>query len=142
MIGKVITPDFLKNGRGRVLIVERDALQAYLLEAKLREAGWAVESVAGPGEAILFCRENNFDVAIINYRYPGKMNGFELAALLRERCESSSLMITATSYSELQRCASFSKTQDILFKPYRLMQCVPRLRRLIAGEPLLKEHNI
>lgn len=137
-----IVPEYSGKGRHHVLIVEKDALQEYLLQVSLQDAGWAVRLANDPEEALLFCEHDLFDVAIINYNYPGNINGFTLAKQLREQYHLPCLMITAARYTELTRCISFTTELDLLFKPYRQMECSRRLQRLVTGAPMLREHQL
>jgi len=116
----------------QVLVVEKDTLQAFLLEERLVESGWEVHLVTNPDSALNCCEAKAFDVAVINYKYKGGIDGYRLAQLLRERCSIPSLMITATRYVELERNPLFSPQQEILFKPYRLTECARRLKALMG----------
>lgn len=128
--------------RCAVLIVEKDPLQGYLLKVSLQEADWMVCLVHEPDEALLFCEHNLYDAAIINGHYPGKMNGFVLGNQLFDQYHLPSLMITASRIKDLRRSIDFNPAQDLLYKPYLLSECGPRLRRLITGRPLLFEQRL
>lgn len=141
MIDPGIVPEYPGIGRKHVLIVEKDPLQGYLLKVSLIEAGWAVRLVEGPAEALWCCEHDLFDVALINSHYPESINGFVLAERLRERYHLPSLMITASRDCELESCAAFNPNQELLYKPYRLMECEPRLQRLLLLRPLLLDHR-
>lgn len=140
MVDEGIIPGIEKEDRRYVLIVEKDPLQSYLLSVSLRDAGWVVRLAENPEEALVFCEYDLFDVAIINYCYPGGTNGFVLAECFRRQYHLPSLMITACRYSELSQSFAYTAFQDVLFKLYRLSECGPRLQRLITGAPLLREH--
>lgn len=114
----------------QILIVEKDSLQAYLLEAKFREDGWGVRLVDAPAEALHCCERESFDAAIINFKYPGEVNGFELSRLFLEQHDLPSLMITATRYTELEKHPMFTSKQELIFKPYRLLECKQRLKAI------------
>ncbi len=117
----------------KILIVEKDALQAYLLQVKFGETGWSVRLTDEPEAALMYCEQESFDAAIINYKYSGNVNGFELAKLLLDRYDLPSLMITAIRQKELVKDPRFSAQQALLFKPYRLLECGRRLRALLTG---------
>lgn len=142
MIEEGIVPEFVGKKQNHLLIVEKDPLQAYLLKISFQEAGWVVRLAGGPEEALVSCEYGLFDAAIINYYYPGNINGCVLSDLLQKRFYLSSLMITASRYVELKRDAAFNPNQDLLFKPYRLSECGPRLQRLMTGVPVLREHRL
>lgn len=141
MIDQGIVPEHSGETRRYVLVVEKDALQSYLLKLSLQDAGWVVRLADRPEEALLFCEHDLFDVAIINYAYGGDVNGFALSERLWKQYHLPSLMITASRYVELRRCPDFTEGQDLLYKPYRQLECDRRLQRLIMGTPELYEHR-
>ncbi|MFK8165672.1 MAG: two-component system response regulator [Lewinella sp.] len=141
MINQGIVPEYVKETRRYVLVVEKDTLQGYLLKVSLQDTGWTVRLADDPKEALLFCEHDLFDVAIINYNYPCGVSGFVLGERLYAQYKLPSLMITASRYIELRRCLAFTINQDVLFKPYRLSECNLRLQRLLTGAPLLQEHE-
>lgn len=122
----------MESGRYQVLLVEKDVVQAYLLEEKLREAGWVVASVDSSARALRCCEKRTFDAAIINYHYAGGINGLELSERLRMDYNTPSLIITATRLKVLEKDPKFTTQQEFLFKPYRLMECGPRLDNLLG----------
>lgn len=142
MIDYGIVPEYPGKGRRHVLVVEKDTLQGHLLKVSLQDLGWVVRLADDPQEALLFCEHDFFDVAIVNCNYPGNMDGFVLAEQLREQYHLPSLMITASRYTDLRKIPAFRVDQDLLFKPYRLMELRPRLQRLMAGVPKLCEHRL
>jgi len=141
MFDQSIVPENSGPVDRHVLIVEKDPLQGYLLQVTLMEAGWSVSLAEGPVEALWQCEHDLFDVAIINADYPASINGFVLADRLRKRYHLPSLMITAARYTEFNNWPGFTVEQDLLFKPYRLLECSPRLQQLLAHRPLLHEYQ-
>lgn len=113
-------------------MVEKDALQGYLLEEALKEAGWKAYRVENPEKALWLCEHNLFDVALINAKYPGGTDGLELGQYLANHYALPSLMITASRYTELERNRYFSGRQEILFKPYLLQECLLRLQDILS----------
>jgi len=142
MINDGIVPEYAGKGRKHILVVEKDTLQGYLLKMSLQEQGWSVRLADGPEEALLHCEHSFFDAAIINYNYPGDINGFVLADLLQLRFHLPSLMITASRYVELRSDVAFNPRQPLLYKPYRLMECGPRVNQLLNYRSLLHEHEL
>lgn len=140
MIDQGIIPEYSGKGRKHLLIVEKDTIQAYLLKLTLQDEGWTVRLVDSPVEALYCCEHDLFDAALINFNYPDSIDGFVLAEQLREQHHLPSLMITASRYSDLRKSPAFAADKDLLFKPYRLMELRPRLQRLMAGVPMLREH--
>lgn len=127
-----MVPEYPGKGSKYVLIVEKDPLQGYLLKVSLMEKGWAVCLVEGPGDALSCCEHDLFDVALINSHYPDNIDGFVLAERLQGHYHLPSLMITASRNCELKTITAFNPNQELLYKPYRLMECGPRLHQLLA----------
>jgi DNA-binding response OmpR family regulator len=136
-----MVPEYPGKGSKYVLIVEKDPLQGYLLKVFLMEEGWAVCLVEDPVEALSCCEHDLFDIALINSHYPGSINGFVLAEQLQDDYHLPSLMITASRNCELKSIAAFNPNQELLYKPYRLMECGPRLHQLLAYRSKFREHG-
>jgi DNA-binding response OmpR family regulator len=127
-----MVPEYPGKGSKYVLIVEKDPLQGHLLKISLMEEGWAVRLVENPMKAISCCEHDMFDVALINSHYPDSINGFVLAERLQWDYHLPSLMITASRDCELRNIAAFNPNQELLYKPYQLMECGPRLYQLLT----------
>lgn len=132
MFERNIVPEYPVKGGRHVLIVEKDPLQGYLLKASLQDAGWVVCLVEEPDEGLNCCEHSIFDVAIINCSYPDGTDGFVLAKLLWGSQNLPCLMITANRYTDLESLPSFSAEQELIFKPYRLMEFDKSLDNLLT----------
>jgi RNA polymerase sigma factor (sigma-70 family) len=64
----------LKNPRGKALVVEDDAGWRSILEELLSDAGFAVRTCAGFGDALGYLRREKFSLAVIDLSLQGIMN--------------------------------------------------------------------
>jgi chemotaxis response regulator CheB len=87
------------NGkRARILIVEDDAIQAIDLEDQLRSLGYDVMASASTGEEALIRARELPDLALVDIRLGGKLDGIETAIVLRDRFRIG--VIYTTSYDD------------------------------------------
>jgi two-component system response regulator FlrC len=68
----------------RILVVDDDLALLRALDRQLTRAGFEVRTVTSGPEALEAAESETFDCAVLDIEMPG-MDGFELAALLRER---------------------------------------------------------
>lgn len=68
--------------RGRVLIVEDDAMVRRFLEVALQEVGLDVWSAKDGADALSILQKTSFDVLLLDFLMPG-MTGLELSAQVR-----------------------------------------------------------
>ncbi|TXF86298.1 response regulator [Neolewinella aurantiaca] len=127
-----IVPEYPGKPGNHVLLVEKDPLQRYLLEVLLSEAEWVVRLAKDPEDALNCCEYDFFDAAIINSHYSEGQTGWALAKRFREDYNLPCLMITSSRVTELEELPDFTERQELLFKPYRLMECRRRLQELIS----------
>ena len=80
----------------RVLVVESDRLLGLRLERLLRSHGHAVGGpVATAGAALATLHDSLPDLALLDVRLEGGVDGISLAAMLRERWKIPSIFLTA-----------------------------------------------
>ncbi len=104
--------------RARVLIVEDDEILSLELTEDLEEAGYEVTAVAASGEEALECaRQALPDVALMDVRLKGAMDGVEAAAELKGRFGVSSVYLTGNSDAKLLERAAITEPFGYLIKP-------------------------
>jgi len=84
--------------RARILIVEDDAIQAIDLEDQLRSLGYDVMASVSTGEEALLRARELPDLALVDIRLGGKLDGIETAGVLRDRFRIG--VIYTTSYDD------------------------------------------
>jgi two-component system, OmpR family, response regulator MprA len=117
----------------RVLVVEDDAEIAQALQRSLRMEGYEVR-IAGDGDAAL--RESeafNPDLVVLDLGLP-KVDGMDVARLLRERGDVPILILTARDAVDARVEGLDAGADDYLVKPFE-RQLLARLRALLRRRP-------
>jgi DNA-binding response OmpR family regulator len=115
----------------RFLIVEDDRLLAGSLARGLQEEGFVVD-VADHGAAALdAARATPFDAIVLDVMLPGRLDGFELCAELRDRrIRTPIIMLTALDSVEERVRGLDAGADDYLVKPFAFSELLARLRAL------------
>jgi signal transduction histidine kinase/DNA-binding response OmpR family regulator len=106
----------LAPGAPSVLVIEDDADDRAWTATALRNAGYAIETVATGAEALVRCREQKFDAITLDIMLPD-MSGRAVLKKLRERgLNEQTPVIVATLLADRGVIAGF-QVADILSKP-------------------------
>lgn len=118
------------NARGRVLLVEDNAVNRELIQQQLEELGFAVDA-AEDGQAALALWQDGVYLAVLTDINMPVMDGYALARELRSRGHSLPILaITATALaSERERCLA-AGIDDLLLKPLNLDRLEAGLTRV------------
>ncbi|MBA0428741.1 MULTISPECIES: ATP-binding protein [Stenotrophomonas] len=110
----------VSRSRGRVLLVEDNAVNRELIQQQLEELGYDVDA-AEDGAAALALWRNDIYLAVLTDINMPVMDGYALARELRQRGQSLPILaITATALaSERERCLA-AGIDDLLLKPLNL----------------------
>lgn len=123
----------------RVLVVEDERKMRDLLRQGLREAGLAVDAVAGGAEALAARGVKGYDVIVLDVMLGGGMDGFDTCRRLRDSgAREPVLMLTARSAVEDRVRGLDIGADDYLTKPFSLDELLARIRALTrrpATEP-------
>lgn len=123
------------NARGRVLLVEDNAVNRELIQQQLEELGFAVDA-AEDGRAALAMWQDDAYLAVLTDINMPVMDGYALARELRSRGHSLPILaITATALaSERERCLA-AGIDDLLLKPLNLDRLEAGLGKVHARAP-------
>jgi two-component system, NarL family, capsular synthesis sensor histidine kinase RcsC len=115
--------------RTRVLIAEDNLANRTLISDQLKILGYQADLVENGLKALEHFSHRQYDVVLTDLSMP-ELNGYELAACLRERGISVPIVaITAhTTSSEIERCAK-AGISDIMHKPFSLDDMRRMLRK-------------
>lgn len=103
-----------------VLIVEDETIVAWELERCVREFGYRVSGVADSAEEALRCVEKEVpDLALMDIRLNGPIDGIEVAATLRARFGVASIFLTANSDQGTSDRAQPTLPSGYLTKPFK-----------------------
>ena len=123
----------------RILVVDDNATNRRILTTQFLQ--WELDAIpaATPNEAIDLCRQERFDLALVDYEMPG-MNGVELARRLKELgLISGTRMILSSSSGTSQREMLGDKQNNpfdaFLTKPTKSDHLKEIVARLVGGAP-------
>jgi two-component system, response regulator PdtaR len=121
--------------RVNLLLVEDEALVASYIRDVLEESGFVVAGVASSGpEAISLASERPVDLALVDIKLAGPMDGIEVARLLRERFAVSSIFLSGIHDPETMERAKVASPLGFLQKPFRPSQVFNALEKALAAD--------
>jgi CheY-like chemotaxis protein len=127
-----------ENGRRRrvnLLVVEDDALVASYIRDVLEESGFVVTGVASSGpEAMALADEDPVDLALVDIKLAGPMDGIEVACLLRDRHEVPSIFLSGLYDPETMARAEIAAPLGFLQKPFRPSQVFNALAKALDAQ--------
>lgn len=115
----------------RILLVDDDRLILATLSDGLRGVGYDVLTAGGGAEALQLCREQAFDLAILDVRMP-EMDGIELGRRLRAETTVPFLFLSAYGDLDLVRRAADHGALGYLLKPIDIPQMVPTIESALV----------
>jgi CheY-like chemotaxis protein len=130
--GDVTSGDFKRPVS--LLIVEDEALIASYIQEVLQESGFVIAGVASSGpEAIsLVTSSGPPDLALVDIKLAGPMDGIEVAQLLRGRFGIQSIFLSGICDPDTMERAQRIKPLGFLGKPFRPSQVFNALQRAVA----------
>src|SRR5262249_24834805 len=104
----------------RILIVEDERITAEDLQDILSEAGYEVTAIVSSGEeAIREAEQNRPDLALMDIRIKGDLDGTETARILHEKFGVPSVYLTAHADRETLQRAKRAKPLGYVVKPFQ-----------------------
>jgi PAS domain S-box-containing protein len=126
-----------ETGRGRVLVMDDQAIVRNLAEHILAHAGHSTCAVANGDEAIVAYREamargQRFDVAILDLTVPGAMGGREAARGILA-IDPAAQMVVSSGYSDDAVMSDYAQHgfRAVLPKPYTATQLLATMAKLL-----------
>ena len=117
-----------------ILIVEDEALVAANIEEVLAESGFRVAGVAASAaEAISLADEHHPQLALVDIRLTGPVDGIELACRLREQFGVPSIFLSGLVDSAIAARAKAARPLGFLHKPFRPSQVFNAIERALAA---------
>jgi two-component system KDP operon response regulator KdpE len=113
--------------RASVLVVEDDAVMLGVLSVALKSHGYDVRGAASGGEALTEIRRKLPDAMILDLGLPD-MDGFEVAARVRDRSELPIIVLSARGEEYSQIRALDEGANDYVTKPFREGELMARVR--------------
>jgi DNA-binding NarL/FixJ family response regulator len=117
--------------RAGILIVEDDPLLASHIRDVLDESGYPVSGIASCGpEALSLAAAAPPQLALVDIRIPGAMDGVELATALRERHGVAVIFLTGAADEATIARARRAAPHGFLAKPFRPSQVFNAIERV------------
>ncbi len=136
MIAKAVSSRSSEGGAERpvsILIVEDEALVASYIQNVLEESGFIISGVASSGpEAISLASEAAPDLALVDIKLAGPMDGIEVAQLLQERFGVRSIFLSGVHDPETMVRANETQPLGFLQKPFRPSQVFNALEKALT----------
>jgi CheY-like chemotaxis protein len=121
------------QSRANLLVVEDEALVASYIRDVLEESGFVVTGVASSGpEAISLATEGSIDLALVDIKLAGPMDGIEVARVLRDRFEIRSIFLSGIYDAATMERAKDADPLGFLQKPFRPSQVFNALEKALA----------
>lgn len=106
------------QSKKQILVVEDEGLIAADVRKRLERFGYAVPAIAQSGEEALRCaRQTPFDLALMDIRIHGEMDGIATAAALKKEFEMPVVYMTAHSDQETVNRARLTEPFGYVLKP-------------------------
>jgi CheY-like chemotaxis protein len=123
-------------GSPSILIVEDEALVASYIREVLGESGFVIAGMASSGiEALTVAGQTRPDLALVDIKLAGPMDGIEVALLLRSRFGVPSIFLSGTADPQVMQRARDAAPLGFLEKPFRPSQVFNALQRALARTP-------
>jgi CheY-like chemotaxis protein len=116
---KLLTQDMDKTQiRGRILILDDQAIENELIKYHLRGTSVRVEAVTKPGEALDLLRTNNFDLILCDLNLDGGQKGEDVIIQMRKLgCSAPILALTGETSPQRLAAATEAGAVGIIEKP-------------------------
>jgi len=115
-------------GLATFLLVEDDVLERMSLADQLRSAGYVVLEAWNADEALDLLNRNGVQVVLSDIRLPGRMDGVELAHVIRE--QNPRIKIVLASGQSFSTRHWFD-TDGFFPKPYNAVRLIEHIKRLL-----------
>jgi len=121
-----------------ILVVEDEPALQETLAYNLKKDGYAIEAVGDGLSAIEAARRLRPDLIILDIMLP-KMDGFEVARILRKEMTTAILMLTARD-DEIDRVVGLEVgADDYLTKPFSMRELLARVKAQLRRTRMLRE---
>jgi DNA-binding response OmpR family regulator len=114
----------------RVLVAEDDSGLRDALARGLRENGYVVDAVPDGQTAVQFLRSYDYEVAVLDWRMPGK-SGLEVLQWIRRRESPAAVLMLTARDAPVDRVTGLDQgADDYLVKPFDFGELLARMRAL------------
>jgi CheY-like chemotaxis protein len=123
--------------RPSILIVEDEALIASYIQEVLEESGFSIAGIASSGvEALTLAGDAPPDLALVDIKLAGPMDGIEVVKEIRRRFNVESIFLSGVADPAIMERARKASALGFLEKPFRPSQVFNALQRALARTPI------
>jgi DNA-binding response OmpR family regulator len=122
----------------RILVVEDEPALQETLAYNLRQAGYVVETAGDGRSALDAARQSEPDLIILDVMLP-RLDGLEVARLIRREMNPAILMLTARG-DEIDRVVGLEMgADDYVTKPFSMRELMARVKALLRRSQRIRE---
>ena len=126
----------------KILLVEDTEQLNKALTTVLRRNSYVVDSAFDGEEALLFIKQGQYDLIILDIMLP-KINGLEVLKFVRtNNIQTPVLLLTAKTTTEDKVTGLDMGADDYLAKPFIIDELLARIRALLRRNPQISEETI
>jgi len=126
-----------------ILIVDDEAIVQQSLAEWFRSDGYTVDSAGSAKEALRKVAEHHYDIALVDLKMPGGLDGIEMMRELRKfRPEAAVLIVTAYATVDTAVTAIKDGAQDYLVKPINPQELSLQVERILKMQKLQHENLV
>ena len=120
-----------------ILLVEDEPLIRLLLAEELLHEGWEVAEAENGDSAAAMIAEppRRFSLLVSDVQMPGRLDGLELARLVRDELPEVPITLTTGRPEALRPLGARRPNEAVLLKPFLPSELVATARRLLAPHP-------
>src|SRR5215471_17388721 len=126
----------------RVLVAEDDSALRSVLERGLRENGYVVDAVPDGQSALDYLRIYDYEVAVLDWRMPGRSGLDVVGDIRRQGTPLPVLMLTARDSPGDRITGLDEGADDYLVKPFDFGELLARLRALQRRAPAVRSPRL
>lgn len=119
--------------RSGILVVEDETLVAISIKDVLEESGFSVAIASSGPEALSLAFLDPPDLALVDIRLKGPMDGIEVACDLRELLGVPPIFLSGALDPHVVECARLARPAGFLHKPFRPSQVFNAIERALGG---------